>query len=90
MICVTADMMRLPPGDPVTSTGLLSFSTMVGDIDDSGRLPGPGRLASKPTRPKALEAPGAAREIVELVVEQHAGALRNQADAVGEVQRRCC
>ena len=60
MICVTAEMMRLPPGDPVTSTGLPSFSTMVGDIDDNGRLPGPGRLASKPTRPKALEAPGAA------------------------------
>ena len=32
---------------------------MVGDIDDSGRLPGPGRLASKPTRPNAFEAPGA-------------------------------
>ena len=36
-------MMRLPPGDPVTSTGLPSFSTMVGDIDDNGRLPGPGK-----------------------------------------------
>jgi hypothetical protein len=58
--CSTAEMMRLPPGEPVTSTGLPSFSTMVGDIDDSGRLPGPGRLASKPTRPKAFGAPGAA------------------------------
>ena len=40
--CSTAVMMRLPPGEPVTSTGLPSFSTMVGVIDDSGRLPGPG------------------------------------------------
>ena len=31
-----------------------------GDIEDSGRFPGPGKLASNPTRPKALDAPGAA------------------------------
>ena len=45
MICSTAVMMRLPPGDPVISTGLPSLSTMVGVIDDSGRLFGPGKLA---------------------------------------------
>ena len=44
--CSTAEMMRLPPGEPVTSTGFPSLRTMVGDIDDSGRLPGAGRLAS--------------------------------------------
>ena len=49
--CNTAVMIRLPPGEPVTSTGSPFFSTMVGVIDDSGRLPGPGRLASKPTSP---------------------------------------
>ena len=37
--------MRLPPGEPVISTGLPSLSTMAGVIDDSGRLFGPGRLA---------------------------------------------
>ena len=53
-------MMRLPPGEPVTRNGLPFFSTMVGVIDDSGRLFGPGALASKPISPKAFGAPGAA------------------------------
>ena len=44
--CSTAVMMRLPPGEPVTRNGLPFFSTMVGVIDDSGRLFGPGSLAS--------------------------------------------
>ena len=38
-------MIRLPPGLPTTKTGLPSFNTMVGDIDDRGRLPGSTRLA---------------------------------------------
>ncbi|CAI8384211.1 MAG: Uncharacterised protein [SAR116 cluster bacterium MED-G04] len=32
--------MRLPPGEPITSTGLPSFSTIVGAMDERGRLPG--------------------------------------------------
>ncbi len=38
-------MIRLPPGLPTTSTGVPFFSTMVGAIDDRGRLPGSTRLA---------------------------------------------
>ena len=34
-----------PPGEPVIRNGLPSLSTMVGVIDESGRFPGPGRLA---------------------------------------------
>jgi gamma-glutamyltranspeptidase / glutathione hydrolase len=44
-------MMRGPPGLPVTRNGSSSASTMVGDIDDSGRLPGATALASPPIRP---------------------------------------
>ena len=55
-------MMRLPPGDPVISHGLPSASTMVGLIEDSGRLPGPGALASPPTSPNAFGAPGFAEK----------------------------
>ena len=40
-----------PPGEPVTRTGLPSLSRMLGVIDDNGRLPGPGALASAPTSP---------------------------------------
>ena len=53
-------MMRGPPGEPVTISGLPSFSTMVGVIDDSGLLRGPGALAAPPTSPKALGLPGLA------------------------------
>ena len=45
MICSTVLMIRLPPGEPVIRNGLPSFIRMVGVIDDSGRLLGPGRLA---------------------------------------------
>ena len=50
-VCSTVVMMRAPPGLPVTSQGLPSFSTKVGVMDDSGRLRGPTALASPPTRP---------------------------------------
>src|SRR5689334_22146461 len=39
-------MMELPPGDPVTMNTPSLSSTMVGDIDERGRLPGPGALAT--------------------------------------------
>src|SRR6056297_2549957 len=38
-------MMRDPPGDPITRTGAPSRRTIVGDIDDRGRLPGATALA---------------------------------------------
>ena len=37
--------MRLPPGLPITRTGAPSFITMVGAIEDRGRLPGASALA---------------------------------------------
>src|SRR5215813_4279624 len=49
-----------PPWRPVTSTGLASLKTMVGLIDDSGRLYGPGAFAAPPTSPKAFGAPALA------------------------------
>ena len=54
----TAVMMRGPPGLPSTNTGRPSFSTIVGVIDDSGRLPGAIALASPCTSPNMLAAPG--------------------------------
>ena len=51
MTCSTAVVMRLPPGEPVMRNGLPPFRTIDGVIDDSGRLPGPGAFAVKPTRP---------------------------------------
>jgi hypothetical protein len=45
-------MMRGPPGLPVTSRGAPSFSTMVGVMLESGRLPGAMALAPRvSTRP---------------------------------------
>ena len=43
--------MRGPPGLPVASRALPSFSTMVGVMEDSGRLPGSIALASPPISP---------------------------------------
>ena len=42
----TVLMMVGPPGLPVTRKGLPSFATMVGVIEDSGRLPGAMALDS--------------------------------------------
>ena len=54
------EMIVGPPAAPTASTGRSPSKTIVGDMLESGRLPGAGRLASEPTRPKALGAPGAA------------------------------
>ncbi len=40
-------MMVAPPGEPSATTGLsCRSSTIVGEIDERGRLPGPGRFGS--------------------------------------------
>src|SRR6478735_864960 len=44
--CVTVVMMVAPPGDPRASTGRPCSVTIVGLIDERGRLPGPGRFGS--------------------------------------------
>ena len=87
MTCSTAVMMRLPPGEPVTRNGLPSLSTIVGVIDDSGRLPGPGALASKSDEAEGVRRIRLGGEIVEFVVEQNAGAVGDQTDAVKEIER---
>ena len=79
--------MRLPPGEPVTRNGLPSLSTMVGDIDDSGRLPGPGRVGVAAEQAVGIRRAGLGGEIVELVVEQDAGAVGDEAEAVAEIER---
>ncbi len=39
-------MMVAPPGEPSATTGRPCRSTIVGEIDERGRLPGPGRFGS--------------------------------------------
>src|SRR4051794_12488808 len=39
-------MMVAPPGEPAATYGLPSLSTIVGEIELRGRLPGPGRFGS--------------------------------------------
>ena len=46
MTSSTVLMMVGPPGEPTASTGLPSFSTMVGVIEESGVLPGAIAFAS--------------------------------------------
>jgi hypothetical protein len=53
---------REPPGVPITMATLPSRVRMVGVIDDSGRLPGAMALASPPTTPNMLGAPGLAEK----------------------------
>src|SRR6516162_6318493 len=84
--CSTVVMMRLPPGEPVTRNGLPSLSTMVGVIDESGLA------RSRRVGVAADETIGVGRarlggEVVELVVEQDAGALGDETEAVAEVER---
>ena len=45
-ICSTVVMIVEPPGDPSASQGSSSLSTIVGDIEERGRLPGWMRLGS--------------------------------------------
>ena len=47
-----------PPGVPITITGLLFCKRMVGDIEESMRLPGCISLAVLPTTPNILATPG--------------------------------
>ena len=80
-------MMRDPPGLPSTSNSLPSFTTIVGVIDESGRLPGAIAFASPCTRPNMFGVAGLRREVVHLVVEQEAGAGHDDAGAEAAVDR---
>ena len=80
-------MMREPPAAPVTSSIAPSFSTNVGLIEESGRFSGAGRVGVVAHQAEGVGGAGLGGEIVEFVVEQHAGALGDEAAAVGQVQR---
>ncbi|MNW51332.1 hypothetical protein D3C74_288160 [compost metagenome] len=45
-VCSTVVMMVEPPGEPMASTGSPSCRTMVGAIEERGRLPGSMRFGS--------------------------------------------
>ena len=46
MALSTKPIMLLPPGLPITYTGLFSLKIIVGDIDDRGLFPGSILLAT--------------------------------------------
>ena len=54
--------MRGPPGAPAVMNSLPSLRTIVGVIDESGRLPGAIALASPCTRPNMFGVPGLAEK----------------------------
>ena len=54
MVCMVVVMIVDPPGEPITIKGLLSLSTMVGVIEESGLFPGSTAFASFPINPNAL------------------------------------
>ena len=66
---------------------LPSRSTMVGVMDESGRLPGWIALASPCIRPNMFGVAGLGGEVVHLVVEQEAEPGHRHAAAVAVVQR---
>ncbi len=76
MASATVVMMREEPGEPRTRKSLPSFRTMVGVIEESGRLPGPMEFAAPWIRPSPLGAPGFRGEIVHFVVEEEAQTCR--------------
>ena len=71
-----------PPGEPSAKTGLPSLSTIVGDIDERGRLPGSTRLATA-----APSFAGREGEVGELVVEQEAVDHQPRAERVLDRRR---
>ena len=65
-VCRTVVMMVEPPGEPSARNGLPPRSTIVGDIDDRGRLPGWIRFGSACVVDRG--------EVGQLVVQQEAAA----------------
>lgn len=53
VVRMLAVMMREPPDDPTISSSapVCRFSTMIGDMDESGRLPGTIKLGCDGTYP---------------------------------------
>ena len=58
MVCMVVVIIVDPPGEPITIKGLLSLSTMVGVMEESGLFPGSTAFASFPINPNALGTPG--------------------------------
>src|SRR3954470_19016636 len=53
----TVVMIRGPPGEPITYANLPSFTTIVGVMAESGRLPGPIAFAGPWINPYAFGTP---------------------------------
>ncbi len=85
IVSSVAVMMRGPPGEPRTISTVPSLSTMVGAIEDSGRLPGAMALASPCTRPNWLGDVRLEGEVVHLVIHQEAGVAGDDAGAESAV-----
>ena len=83
----TVLMIVRPPGEPVTSTSLPSFVTIVGVIELSMRLPGSIRFAGVPMSPSAFVSPGLLVEVAHLVVEQEARAVDDDVRAEAAFER---
>ncbi len=79
--------MREPPGAPAAMNSLPSRRTMVGVMDESGRLPGAMAFASPCTRPNMFALAGLGGEVVHLVVQQESETRDRDAVAVAAVQR---
>lgn len=60
--------MRLPPADPVTrkSVPLARNSTIVGEMDERGRLPGRIKFEGEGTKPNALDWLGMEKSFISL------------------------
>ena len=63
------------------------MSTSVGLIDESGRFIESRRIGVAAQEPVGIGGAGLGGEVVELVVEQHPGPLRNQAGPIGKIER---
>ena len=87
MICVTTVMMR----DPRASGHQFEAARFVENEGRAhlGRRPlfAPGALASPPMETVDIGGAGLGGEIVELVVEQHAGPLRHEPGTVRQIER---
>ena len=87
IICSTVVMMRLPPGEPVTSNSLPSRNTMRRRHRRERALARARRVGVAADQAVGVGHAGLGGEIVELVVEQDAGAFGDQAEAVAEIER---
>ncbi len=81
-------------GDDAAAAGRARHQNRLVVLQHNGRrhrgqrpFAGAGQIGLEPDEAIGIGGAGGSREIVEFVVEQHAGAVRDQADAIAEIQR---